>query len=213
MRGGRRAAMLLCALVMGAGGCEQRVVRVSGGLTGMSGAEGGLRAAQTPMSEEAKERAFERANNPMGYPRPEETSKGATIHDLRWTEVDGTVRVVSRNPRELLYQVQRALRDQDGELLERELLAARTQQAYRSAGRAPGEAAAFLIKHREDLLILFQQFPMGELTPGVFAQVREVNRFYVEVEPGMRDGMGRLLRFRGFEWEYEADACRLVKVW
>lgn len=194
-------------------GCEERVVRVSGGLTGMAGAEGGLRAEARVVKDEDKARGFERANNPMGYPAPEEASGGAAVVDLRWTELDGTVHVVSRNPRELLYQLQRALREEDVALIERELLAERTRAAYRSAGKEGGEAAAFLVKYREDLLLLFQQFPMGELTPGVFAQIRDVNRFYLEVERGMRDGQGRLLRFRGFEWEYEKDACRLVKVW
>ncbi len=207
------AALSALVVVLICAGCEERVVRVSGGLTGVSGAEGGLQTQRAVLSESEKERAFARANNPMGYPPPEEVAGTAEIRDLRWAEADGTVRVVSRNPRELLYQLQRALRDEDGALLERELLAARTKQAYRSAGKDEGEAAAFLLKHREDLLILFQQFPMGELTPGVFAQPMDTNRFYVEVEKGMRDGMGRLLRFRGIEWEYEADACRLVKVW
>ncbi len=188
-------------------------MRVSGGLTGIAGAEGGPSVRRAALSDEEKERAFEKVNNPMGYPPPEERAGSAEIKDLRWTEPDGTVRVVSRNPRELLYQLQWALRDEDARVIARELLAARTKKAYRDAGKEEAEAAVFLVKYREDLLILFQQFPMGELTPGVYAQPCGVNRFFVEVDQGMRDMTGKLLRFRGIEWEYEADACRLVKVW
>jgi len=208
-----RRAALMGACCVWLCGCEERVVRVSGGLTGVAGAQGGPSVQRAAVSDTEKERAFERMNNPMGYPPPEERAGTAEIRDLRWVEPDGTVRVVSRNPRELLYQLQRALREEDGRLIERELLAARTKEAYRHAGKDTAEAAAFLLKYREDLLVLFQQFPMGELTPGVFAQPSGVNQFYVEAEKGMRDGMGRLLRFRGIEWEYESDACRLVKVW
>ena len=191
------AALSACAV-------EERVVSVRGGLHGLPGAEGG-RAVQGPR--EGREGSgppdMSRLSNPMGYATPE-----GVDDSLRYTGPDGNVRIMSRNSRELIYHLRRALGENDEEIL-RLTLSEMIRERYRARGEDPRAAIEFLLRHRDEILRTLAQFPMGDLTPGQFAQSIGRNAYRLEAPPGTTDPP---LRFRRFDYVFEREGCRLVLI-
>ncbi|TVQ61292.1 MAG: hypothetical protein EA379_06475 [Phycisphaerales bacterium] len=184
---------------------EERVISVRGGLHGIPGAEGGMQA-QGPR-EGRRDRSGAphegRMVNPMGYATPADFDDS-----LRYIRADGRVGIVSRNPRELIYHLRRALGEGNEEILHL-TLSESLRERYRALGLNPDEAIEFLMANREEVMRTLAQFPMGDLTPGQFAQSIGRNAYRLEVPPGVSDPP---LRFRRFDYVFDRDACRLLLI-
>ena len=209
----RRAAPLLLASAAAISGCEleRRTIRQTGPLLDIPGAVGGERA-ETPLVDQPRRAAAANdfINNPANYPTP----KDADPQTLRVTERDGSIRLVSRNPRELMFHLRAALLAEEYDLLVRELVAQRTRREYRVRGKPLSDAEAFFRRHRDDILRLLAEFPMGELTPDRSPQSLGESAFRLEIPPEIAAGAapGGALLFRRFEYVYEPDACRLLLI-
>lgn len=199
----------MCALAPSFWGCEteERVVSSRGSLLGgQPGAVGGREGQGARLSAERREAAAAQyANNPMGYKVPDEYDPLT----LRYSVQGEGERIVSRNPRELFFHLRRALIDGDREMLLGQILSAETIATYQELGRDPGEAADFLLSHREQMVRTLQVFPMGEMTPGFYPKPIGRNSFRLEAPPGFATPP---LRFRRVDYVYERDACRLLLI-
>lgn len=196
------AILILCVLT----GCdmERRVVAVRGSMATLPGAVGGVRPAPVQVEAGGEDRTAEALTNPMGF-----RFEGEPDEQLRITRPDGSVFLVCRNPRELLFHLRNALIQEDKDAIVEQLLAKQTLQSYRDLGRDPAEAAEFLLERRREVMRMMLQMPMGELTPGQFMQPIGRNAFRLRVRP---DAVDPPLKFTNFDYVYEDDGCRLLLI-
>lgn len=176
---------------------------VRGGLGDVPGAVGGTRVEGRRSDDPQRDRrALEEAlNNPMGYKTPE-----GVDDTLRYAGPDGKPRIVSRNPRELIYHLRLSLAQRDRHIL-RQTLSEETRRRYRDRGLNPDEAVEFMLTNADEFIRLLALFPMGELTPGQHPYTVGRNTFRLEVPRYAADPP---LRFTRLDYVYESDGCRLV---
>lgn len=194
-------------------GCEmeRRVLKVHGPLVGLPGAVGGeqTQAPLVPRDATPISAGYDPINNPANYATTGEVDAG-----LRIRQPDGSARLVSRNPRELLLHLRTTLMNEEYSLLVEQLLSDRTIDEYRRRGLSVTAAEAFFRRHREDVLRLIGEFPMGELTPDRNARPIGLNLYRLEVPPEFAEGggPGTSMVFRRLEYSFDATACRLVMI-
>lgn len=197
--------MLASIVALALSGCqsERRVVRTTGGLQGLPGAEGGLEVERPRVELETDAKPGVDPSNPAGYAGPDPDDA------LRLTDADGTITLVCRNPRELMFHLRKTLQDEERDLVREQVLSARTHDVYKAKGLPVDEAVDFLIEHRAEVIRLLQQFPMGEMSPGMFVRPIGPSQFRLEAPMGTTDPP---LKFRRFDYVYERGACRLLLI-
>ena len=198
--------VIMCAaalLALGACQEERRVVRTSGGLQGLPGAEGGVETEAPLVARPGDAAPGVDPSNPAGY------SIEAGDESLRFKNPDGSITLVCRNPRELMFHLRKTLQDEERALTLEQVLSSRTREAYRAKGLRPEDAVDFLLTHRWEIFRLLQQLPMGEMTPGTFAKPIGPSEFRLEVPPHAVDPP---LRFRKFDYVFERGGCRLLLI-
>lgn len=210
MRGARSPLWWGALAVALSAGCEERrVINRRVALRGIPGAVGG-EDVDAPLAGGSSDRpAFDAINNPANYATPRDLD--AT---LRVKGPDNKPRLVSRNPREMLLHLRTTLANEEYDLLLGQIVAEQTKSEYRKRGKDPAEAVEFFRRHRDDILRLVQEFPLGELTPDRMAQPIGPSTFRLEVPELLAGGStrGGGLLFRRIDYIFEPDACRLLLI-
>lgn len=208
----RRAAGIAVAACAAAAllGCEERrVISRRVPLQGIPGAVGGEGVDRPLAGDEDGRPRVDSLNNPANYPTPKDLDE-----TLRVKGADGKPRLVSRNPREMLLHLRTTLTNEEYDLLVGQVVAEQTKREYRKRGKDLAEAAQFFRRHRDDILRLCQEFPLGELTPDRMAQPIGPSAFRLEVPEMLAAGStrGGGLVFRRIDYVFEPDACRLLLI-
>ncbi len=199
----RVAPLIALLLALGAAGCEpeRRVIAVRGGLHGMPGTEGGVQVEQ-PLVASKDEKLRASMQNPRGY-----ADAGEQNELLRVERPGGHVTLVSRNARELAFHLRQTLARDEIELLYEQVISDKTKDRYEEAGLDPRDAAAFLMKHKDEVLRLIQNLHLAERMPMDLGDVIGPNEYELRVPPGQVDPP---LKFNAFDYVFERDACRLL---
>lgn len=199
--------MLVAALGFGLAGCatEERVVEVRGGLAGLARLPGA--SSNLPLEAVGPSAAdsAERWNELLGAQDKGEKIEG---HALRRELEDGSVLLLSRSPRELILHLYETLRDGELELLEEQIISARTKRAYLSQRKSSREAVDWLVKNREDVEALLATMPAGEQTPGVVMRPLGQNAF--RLSSGDAAGLG--LKLKQLDLVVEQGRFRLLMI-
>lgn len=166
---------------MASWGCqtEQRVVGVKGGFSGLArlpGAQSQLPPEALPPAEPS-----DRWSRLLPQDEPGEPVEGRPLRRVLPT---GDVVLLSRSPRELIVHLYETLRDEEYELLEKQVLSERTRSAYRREGKPVGEAVRWLIRNRDEIEKLISAMPVGDQTPGVLMNPLGNNAFRLSVQGG-----------------------------
>lgn len=197
----RAAACAILALALASCAEERRVVAVRGGLQGLPGAQGGVRA-EAPVVENEQERRASSMQNPRGYKTEAEPDDL-----LRIEKPGGAVVLVSRNARELAFHLRQTLARNEPTLLLEQVLSKETRDTYIAQGKDPADAVAFLFKRQDDVLRLIQNLHLAERLPLDLGEVIGSNQYRLRVPPGLVDPP---LRFDTFDYVFDRDGCRLL---
>jgi hypothetical protein len=209
------ALLILSAAALFCCQTEQRVVGMKGGLSGLGRLPGGT--AQLP------------PESLGGDPNVREPGKGAQAGGDQWTRLlgkedpgepiegrplrrklpDGGVILLSRSPRELIANLYETLQDNETQLIEEQIISAKTKRAYLAERKPASEAVAWLFKNRKDVEALIAAMPAGEQTPGVFMKPLGGNAFRLTMGAGseMLD-----VKFRTLDVVIEQGRFRLLMI-
>ncbi len=203
----RGALGLALAAALALAGCtEERIVSVRGGLTGLPGAEGG-RKADAPLD---PARAGQTQWEPLlaefnGSAEPDEAPDPQT---LRATLPDGSVRLVSRSPNDVMFHLARTLANDERPLLLDQVMSDALKRSYASRDLDPAQGADYLFKHRQDIARLLAAIPLGEQTPGVYLEPIGRNAFRLRAPAQLAPD----LRFTSIDFIIERGQFRLLLV-
>ena len=194
-----------CAVLPG-WGCQKRIVRSNGLLTGLPGAQGGIGANQQSTGPNMDELLAR-------FPKSETDESGITWtpvdgQPLRMVEPDGRIRLVSRSASDVMYHLMQTLTNSEDDLLRDQVLSQRTKRAYRIRGRDENEAVEFLKRNQRDIAALIAAIPMGEQTPGVSVQDLGNNALRLRVPRAIASDV----RFTIFDVVIEDGSYRLLMV-
>lgn len=196
-------AALAAALGTGCGCAEEReILEVRGGLVGLPGSQGGLVGSRPKETSGGFQDVLNR------YDPLEESEDQNSAGILRRTNDDGTVSLISRSPRHVVYHLLTLLASEEEDLLFDQLLSDNLKEAYIQRGKDPREAVDFLMDNRDDIRRLLATIPMGEQTPGVLARPIGRNMFRLSA-PSV---MARDLRFKHFDVVMEGRVFRLLLI-
>lgn len=89
---------------------------------------------------------------------------------LRVEHPDGSITLVAKTGQQLFRHLMTTLHEGDPDLFVDEVLSERTRQEYYERGIDPSQTFVTIKQREEDLNKLYRIMPMGEFTPGVFAE-------------------------------------------
>lgn len=89
---------------------------------------------------------------------------------LRVEHPDGSITLVAKTGQQLLRHLMTTLHDEDPDLFVDEVLSERTRHEYYDRGIDPSQAFVTIKQREADLNKLYRALPMGEFTPGIFAE-------------------------------------------
>lgn len=89
---------------------------------------------------------------------------------LRVEHPDGSITLVAKTGQQLFRHLMTTLREDDPDLFVDEVLSERTRQEYYDRGIDPSQAFVTIKEREADLNKLYRALPMGEFTPGIFAE-------------------------------------------
>jgi hypothetical protein len=162
-RPGGRARLLRCAAAAGMlllAGCavEQKRTIKSSILAGLPGAQSG-----TAVSESNK--------------RPSSNPQAAPTDGIRVELPDGDVVLHARSAWHVMVHIYQTLARGERDLFTQQVLSRKTREEFVDRGYDPAVAFDELKRRERDVLKLFNQFPYGEQTPGVFLESIGPNEF------------------------------------
>ena len=144
-------ALLLIAVLVGAGCTYERVVSRRAPLAGLPGAE----------------TSGEYDNSHLRQIHDVSEVDGV---ELVIEQPDGTVVLKSPSGRHLMVHIYTTIEDGDRELFTDQLLSEITRREFNERGYDPATAFDELVRRQEDVYKLFSRMPMGEYTPGVLTR-------------------------------------------
>ena len=147
------STILFLALGSFAGCVEERIVYNNPFLGRIPGAQSG-----TPVSA------------PKGTRTETRFDPRADPGTLRVENPDGSITLVAKTGQQLFRHLMTTLREEDPDLFVDEVLSERTRQEYYDRGIDPSQAFVTIKQREADLNKLYRALPMGEFTPGIFAE-------------------------------------------
>ncbi len=201
-------AVALGALLLVGCETERRVISVSGGLSGIEGAQGqdlkesgNSRQAQSSafanLAQRNREKSADASDTQQQNPR-----------SIRIEHEDGSVSLILSSPRHVVLHLRQALLVEDQDLLFTQILSDRAKQNYVQAGKDPHDAVTFLYDNRREVLKMLQRMPQGELSPGLFLKKIGPNAYRLELS----GAQGRGLTIRRLDVVWEFGVCKLLAV-
>lgn len=193
------------------GGCEAetRIVRMRGIGHDFPGAQAGWMkdaAANNAREADAKGKPAreEVASKDL---KPVDPAAREEADPLRIVKEDGSVRLVSKSPRHVVYHLRQTLIAGETDLLFEQVLSEQTKREYLERRLDPQDAVKFLLDNRRDVLRLLARMPMGEATPGMFLKKVGHNTYRLEVTSGVGE-----LKFRKVDFVWEPTGVRLALI-
>ncbi|MEM8835899.1 MAG: hypothetical protein AAGD00_08765 [Planctomycetota bacterium] len=127
---------------------------------------------------------------------------------LRREREDGSIVLVSRSPRHLIYHLMQTINAQEWDLLYEHLLAEDLKDAYAQRGLDPEESVAFIRRHRDDVRELLITMPAGEYSPQVRMETIGRNAFRLRMSSAELLEM----RFESIDVVIEDGSFRLLLI-
>lgn len=127
---------------------------------------------------------------------------------LRRERDDGSIVLVSRSPRHLVYHLMQTINAEEWDLLYDQLLADDLKSAYIRRGLDPEESLAFIRKHRDDVRELLITMPAGEFSPQVRMETIGRNAFRLRMSSAALLDM----RFESIDVVIEDGSFRLLLI-
>ncbi|MEO0511958.1 MAG: hypothetical protein AAF108_03570 [Planctomycetota bacterium] len=131
---------------------------------------------------------------------------GTRAGPIRVEAEDGTITLVSRNPRDLMVHVLDTLGDEEPELFLRQVLSVRTIDRFYEAGYEPVEAYERLRSGFSDIDALLRSMPAGEISANARFENIGINMFRLSVRGKARRG----LRWTSFDMVIEDGRWKLL---
>jgi hypothetical protein len=193
----RTGRALVLAILTFPLGCqpEEKIVRYKPFFTGLEG----MTSQTAPVLEPPPAVA-------AATPEAATDEEDPTAHQLAIKNRDGSVMLIARTGRHLIYHIQKTLEDEDADLFARQVLCQRTRREFEERGLDPKDAYAVCKAQERELALLFSRMPMGEHSPNVLMEDLGGNTFRVKLTGKSRDG---LKRWTGFDMVLEQGNWRL----
>jgi len=120
-------------------------------------------------------------------------------------EPDGSLRLLMRSGKDLIYHIAWTVRDDEEKLFTEQVLSERTRQEFYGRGYDPAIGFAEVKRRRKDLEAMVKVIPMAEMTPGVMMEPQGRNVFRIRA----RGDIATDLKWKGFDMILEKGQWRL----
>ncbi len=190
-------------------GCvEERVVAVRGGLQNVPGAVGGIRPDPSRGGSSNVDLGDRWSRILAGYGDPHQELVGSDEDPRRHVDEFGGVTLILRSPADVLWHLYQTLQRGEWDLLYQQVVSDRLKRNYVEHFREAEESLRFLRENRQEIIILLENLPNAELTPGADFRTIDPGAFRITASPEST----REARFKSIDVIIEDGVFRLLLI-